>query len=273
MDPFFQLSTFEYHLKGLEKPYTILHISDLHIAAWDEGNTEEEIATAKKQQANWEGGRKYFAKIFGDSTAPEHVVPLDGLLQRFIDLANEMLPDAVVISGDLLESITQSNFRYLHKTMSQFKVPYLWARGNHEMEDREDFAEFMGEHRECQTLQLGKLKLIALNDTEQKVSEEGLDRFKEEAEDGCVPVLVMHIPVMTESNRDFFEGLDSYYNMSASNDPAFMDYLTSAECPVSLYLCGHIHGLYSSEFAPGKTELTATSAMLGGGNIIRLLPD
>ena len=273
MDPFFQLKTLEYRLPGLDKAYTLLHISDLHLHEWDKESTEDEKNEAEYQTHRWEKTRFAFAKAFGDSTEPEHVQPMAGYLNRYVELANELEPDALVITGDLLECHTAANIRCLSRSLAKLNMPYIWARGNHEMEDFDDYAAFMGDHREWQALPLGKLKLIALNNTEQKVSAEGLAHFREEAEDGCTPVLLMHIPVMTDANRAFFEKLDPYYNMSAKQDSAFMEYLTSDACPVKLYLCGHIHGHITSEFVPGKWEVTASSAMLGCGNIIRLLPE
>ncbi len=277
MDPFFQLREFSFHLRGLDSAYTILHISDIHLAEWDEESSPEELAYAKEATASWENGRFNFARSFGDSTDEAHVIALHGYLERWIDLANEMKPDVVLCTGDLMERITEPNMRYLRKMLPRFAAPFLWVRGNHDGGDERAYIPFMGEHPAWQVFRLGKLKLILLDNSKKEVTADQLTHLRKEAEDGCIPVLAAHIPIRTEANDTVMSKVGQYFTITkegcASDTRAFLEYITAPECPIRLFLCGHVHGCMISQYAEGKTQLTATSTMLGGGNIIRLLPE
>ena len=276
MDPFFQLREFDFTMPGLDREYKLLHISDIHLAEWDVDCTPEEIAYGKEATASWEKGRFNFARAFGDSVDEVHVIPLHGYLQKWIELANEIKPDVILCTGDLMERITSPNLRCLKEMLPRFEAPFLWVRGNHDGGEESEYIPFMGEHPAWQVFRLGKLKLILLDNSKKEITADQLAHLREEAEDGCLPVLAAHIPIRTEENDAVMAKVGEYFTIAKDgavpDTRAFLEYITAPECPISLFLCGHVHGCMISQYAEGKTQLTATSTMLGGGNIIRLLP-
>ena len=134
----------------------------------------------------------------------------------------------------------------------------------------------MGQHPDWQVHRVGKLKLILIDDSQKEVTAEQLTHLREEAEDCCLPILAAHIPIHTEKNDEVMAKVSNYFTISADDCTAdtrdFLKYITSPACPINFLLCGHVHGCMLSQYAEGKTQLTASSAMLGGGNIIRFIP-
>ena len=275
-DPFFQLNEYEFRVPGLERTYTFLHISDVHISAPDYETDPEEKAKLEKSVSNWESGRISFAKAFHESCAPEHLIPLNGYFDRWVEFANELNPDALLCTGDLFDFYAEADVRYLRDALSKLKPDFLWVPGNHEVDDRPAFREFMGEDRSLQIRRYGKLKLLGLNDAAKTVTAAQTARLREEAEDGCYPILLAHIPLRTAANDRALESIGAYYSIhqgeSDSETEAFLAYLTAPECPIREVFCGHIHGAQVTTLAEGKVQITASAAMIGGGNLLRFIP-
>lgn len=281
MDPYFQLTETTIALPGLDRPYTLLHISDLHLMEADERSTEEERAEAEKENQHWEKGALDFAEIFGDSTDPVHQPGQKGILERFLNLTAELKPDALIMTGDTMEYYSESNERYLRGKMAACPVPYMMVRGNHELDDHPLWKELCGPSDEVRTLQVGNLKLIGLDDASHEVSGSALKALQAKTEcavqNGQVPVLCYHVPVWTEADADLWKKLGEYFTV----DPAvskgstldFIHWLKDPECPIRLTLCGHIHGRSETHLSPQTLQLTASSAMLGSGNLIHLVPE
>lgn len=286
MNPYFQLTETSVSIPGLDRPYTLLHISDLHLMEADERSTEEERAEAEKENRHWEKGALDFAKIFGDSTDPVHQPGQKGILERFLDLTAELRPDALIMTGDTMEYYSESNERYLREKMAACPVPYMMVRGNHELDEHPMWKEFCGSSDEVRTIQVGNLKLIGLDDASHEVSESALKALQAEAgkdikageaaNPGFVPILCYHVPVWTEEDVDFWKDLGEYFTV----DPAvskgstldFIHWVKDPKCPIDLCLCGHIHGRSETHLSPKTLQLTASSAMLGSGNLIHLVP-
>lgn len=276
MDSFFQLTEKRYELRGLDRPYTLLHISDTHMMAWDECCTAGEIAEAKASNAHWEDGRLYFAEQYGDSMASQHQAPIEGYLKRIIGLANELMPDAVVFTGDTMEKYTEANVRFLERCMNELKMPYMIVRGNHELGENAAYHGLFGNDGAGQKLCIGNLKLIGIDDSQKSVSHETLDFLKKESGDDSCNVILMHIPLWTDDQADRWHRIGTYYTVreEESNETTreFLRMLKKGSFACELILCGHIHGCTESEPVPGLMQLTASSALIGSGNLIRLIP-
>lgn len=276
-DPFFQLNEYEFRVPGLDREYTFLHISDVHISAPDYETDPAAKAELEKSVANWEQGRVHFARAFREDASPEHLIPLNGYFDRWITFANELKPDAVLCTGDLFDYYADADVRYLRDALAKLETDFLWVPGNHEADDRPAFREFMGNERSLQIRRYGKLKFLGLSDAKKSVTADQTERLKAEAEDGCYPILLAHIPLRTAANDRELESIGAYYSIhQGESDPeteAFLAYITSPECPVREVFCGHIHGAQVTSLAEGKTQITASAAMIGGGNLLRYKPE
>lgn len=271
MNPFFQFREFTYHIKGLDREYKLFHISDIHIGETIENSSRADIESAKDVQSRWKKGRLYFGKLYGDIMSDEHTIPLEGYYRMYVDYANELNPDAVICTGDILDRFTESSIEWFRRENERLKVPFILCRGNHDTGCHPVYMKYM-----LPEITVGNLHIVSFDNSQKRFSEEDAARLRKVREPS---VLMMHMPVRTAYNsflNKLAETIGDYYyvNRSECDEPSaeFIDYYTSDECPASLLLFGHIHGCTESDAAPGKTELSASSTMLGGGNIIHLLP-
>jgi len=278
MDSFFQLHNETIALKGLDRDYSILHISDVHLHEFDASSSREERDTALKSNRHWEKLRLKFGERFHESMSKNHLVTMTGYFERFVKLINQLSPDVVVITGDLMEEYSDSNIRYLSRQLPKIKVPVLLVQGNHERGEQPAWNLLYGAHPDWQALNIGKLKLIALNNSQHTVSKEAVLALVAEASanDGQVPVLCTHIPFCTPDCAAYWDAMEPYFTIRQddcdTDSTAFFNYFLSSACPITLNLCGHIHGRSTTTLCPGKQQMTASSAMLGGCTLLTLTP-
>lgn len=279
-DPYFQITEYEIPLAGLEREVTVFHMSDLHIIVADENSTEEWKQSAAKQKEAWAGTRIYFARHYGDEYGEEHLIQPEDALAKYVELVNRKKPDALLMTGDMMNEFSAENMRFLADAFADIQIPWMWVRGNHEVGHDEAYAPYTQGNAPVQVLQLGKLRLLGLDDSCRKVSTEQTSALKaavEEAKaDGSVPVLTMHIPIKTPLNTEATSHFDAYFLLGGegtdADSLAFLEYLGSEKCAVGAILCGHVHGHHVSEYAPGKQQICCSSSMVGSCVLLRFVP-
>lgn len=276
-DPFFQVYEYRYYHPRLTREYTVLQVTDLHMMAVDETSTQERILKVSKQKAAWWPLRLEFARIYGDEQGEEHLLdPVDGL-EHIVALANEKKPDALLMTGDMMDDFSEENFRCLQNACKRLSVPWMWVCGNHEQGHEERYGVLTNGNPFEQTIDLGEMKFIGIHDALKKtVSASQLAFLKREAEGVPVPVLVMHIPMLTANNTSETARFDPYFLLGTGEvDPdtrAFLEFMQSGDDPFAMALCGHVHGTNLSEYRPGHPQLCVSSAMVGVCALLRFLP-
>lgn len=270
-DPYFQVTEYVHPTKGLDREVTVLHISDLHLIVSNENSTDEWKAFAQKQRDAWKGVRLSFAKLYGDSTDDPHLIQPEDGLPKFIALANEKKPDLLLMTGDMLNDFSVETIDFLGDALAKLQIPYMWVRGNHEIGNDDAYAPYTQGNIPVQTVCVGNLRMLGLDDAGRKVTAAQFDALKSAVNDaksaGDVPVLAMHIPVRTPHNADAVSHFDPYFLLGGEgtdgDSMAFLDYLGSDGCPISTVLCGHVHGHHVSDFADGKQQICCSSSMVG----------
>lgn len=279
-DPYFQITEYEIPLKGLEREVTLFHMSDLHIIVTDENSTQEWKQSAAKQREAWAGIRIDFARLYGDEYGEEHLIQPEDALAKFVNLVNEKKPDALLMTGDMMNEFSEENMRFLSGAFARLEIPWMWVRGNHEIGHDESYAPHTQGNALLQTLQFGNFKLLGLDDSCRKVSAQQTNALAAAVNDakaaGSVPVLAMHIPIQTPFNTEAASRFDPYFLIGGEavdeESLAFLNYLQSEDCTVGAILCGHVHGHHVSEYAPGKQQICCSSAMVGSCALLRFVP-
>lgn len=276
-DSYLQVTSYELPLAGLRQDVTLLQISDLHLMVSEETSTEAQKQHVEKQKKAWEPVRIDFARLYGDAYDPPHLLSTDEGLAHYVELIRTLRPDAVLFSGDMLDDFSEENLRLFASALEQIDVPWMWVRGNHEQGHDDVLAPYMQGGKPAQTLSVGNFKLIGLDDACKRVNAEQTAAVLAEAgEAGCVSVLAMHIPALTECNREETTCFNPYFLLGTGevdgDTAAFLAQIQREDDPLAAILCGHVHGKHVSSYRPGHLQICTSSAMVGACTLLRFVP-
>ena len=259
---------------GLEKPFSILHISDTHLTAVYPHEDE------KKQQLH-----KIRTTTFGGRQ--------EEALRDSLDWARQHV-DYVVHTGDLIDWQSEANFDLVKKYFGEGVVGCL---GNHEFSQhmwlsepketgteqykdltRKKLQEVFPYDIELQSQVVGGVNFVTLDDVYGYVTERQVKLFRKEVKKGLPIVLCMHVPVHTENIwradiRFWHDEKSRFRNVAPDpsgeykrqqDDPvtsAFIAYLKT-EPLLKAILAGHLHITIQDQFSPTATEYVV------GGNFL-----
>ena len=259
---------------GLEKPFSILHISDTHLTAVYPHEDE------KKQQLH-----KIRTTTFGGRQ--------EEALRDSLDWARQHV-DYVVHTGDLIDWQSEANFDLVKKYFGEGVVGCL---GNHEFSQhmwlsepketgteqykdltRKKLQEVFPYDIELQSQIVGGVNFVTLDDVYGYVTERQVELFRKEVKKGLPIVLCMHVPFHTENIwradiRFWHDEKSRFRNVAPDpsgeykrqqDDPvtsAFIAYLKT-EPLLKAILAGHLHITIQDQFSPTATEYVV------GGNFL-----
>ncbi len=259
---------------GLEKPFSILHISDTHLTAVYPNEDE------KKQQLH-----KIRTTTFGGRQ--------EEALRDSLDWARQHV-DYVVHTGDLIDWQSEANFDLVKKYFGEGVVGCL---GNHEFSQhmwlsepketgteqykdltRKKLQEVFPYDIELQSQVVGGVNFVTLDDVYGYVTERQVELFRKEVKKGLPIVLCMHVPFHTENIwradiRFWHDEKSRFRNVAPDpsgeykrqqDDPvtsAFIAYLKT-EPLLKAILAGHLHITIQDQFSPTATEYVV------GGNFL-----
>ena len=257
---------------GLEKPFSILHISDTHLtAAYSYENEKKQ--KLRENRTKCFGGRQEEALRDSLNWAKEHV-------------------DYVIHTGDLIDWQSEANFDLVRKYLG---VGLAGTMGNHEFstdmwlsEPKEESTEAYKDNTRkllekaypfditFQSQVVNGVNFIAIDDVYGYVTSKQVKLFRQEVKKGLPIVLCMHVPFMTEQIRRATTRFWSKHLASSINDKVYApsgDYKTQLNDAVTrdfitylkkepllkAILAGHIHVTVQEQFSP-----TARQYVVGG---------
>ncbi len=178
---------------GLEKPFSVLHISDSHLTAAYPHESEQKQQLHERRTTTF-GGRQEEALADALTWAKQHV-------------------DYVVHTGDIIDWQSEANFDLVRKYFGEGLIGSL---GNHEYSPSMYLSDPKEEHTEAfkdnsrKLLQsvypfdielysqvVNGVNFVTLDDVYGYVTEHQVERFHEEVEKGLPIVLCMHVPFFT----------------------------------------------------------------------------
>lgn len=259
------LKEFVIPFKGISKK-TIYHFSDSHLTEFDDLSDANEVEHAKKMTNSWEGVRKGFCEAYGcpygeleKQTACEH-------LKNLLGLARD--GDALVIAGDTMDYINGANLRLTENLFSSFDKPFVQVCGNHEpLKDIPDGYIVSRMKNEIQTIDLGDMVIVGLDNSQRKISVAQLDALKRFVEDGKPILLVMHVPIMNDENRELLLKSGVYFQLNYDGCPKenleFIDFIKENGNSFVAILAGHLHYSNVSKISDEVTQYVTSQGVTG----------
>ena len=174
---------------GVDKEFSFIHWTDAHLCECDQRDELHLKYLAKR------------TKIFGGN--PTGVAR--GMVRQF----NDLKPDMVVMTGDLLDVPTKKNIDIGAEILKSIDSPCFFTMGNHEWcppadpPDRDYWRPRLRPITE-QTLdwhvqQFNGVNLLFVDDSNYQITAEQLRKTQELLEDGRSCILFLHIPVAIDS--------------------------------------------------------------------------
>ena len=278
---------------GAEKEFSILHISDSHLAFADERNDERKVELSAKR-----------TKIFGNSYAVIEA-------QRNFAKENDL---TIVHTGDLIDFVSEANIEYAAKLFSEGE--WIVCAGNHEYslyvgEAREDAAYRAQSYDKIQKVYPNDLtfysrvvngvNFVTLDNGYYKFSKEQFAKMKQEVKKGLPIIMVCHNPIYTPDLCDYSlkkakgkaAGLvgvprkitdtyahkpyptgEEWRNRSVQQRAdrttlKFVQWLKKQE-ELKAILCGHCHFYYKTQFSQTATQYTTGAGYKHQGYIIKI---
>lgn len=259
------LKEFVIPFKGISKK-TIYHFSDSHLTEYDAESDVNEIEHSKKQTTAWEGVRRGFCEAYGApygelemQTAQEH-------LENLLSCASD--GDALVIAGDTMDYINGANLRISEKLFGGFKKPFVQVCGNHEpLTDIPDGYIVSRMKSEIQILDLGDMIVIGLDNSQRKITRSQLDTLKGFAESGKPMLLVMHVPIMNDENRELLLKSGVYFQLNYDGCPEenleFIEFIKANGDNIVAVLAGHLHYSNISRICDKVTQYVTSQGVTG----------
>lgn len=237
------------YVEGLGGEYAFLFLTDAHVVIQDKEASEQE-----KQYAEERYGM--FQNEEGVHSAQQ--------FSAWIEYANEMEVDAVLLGGDIIDSPSDANVEWLNEQLEQLEMPYLYVSGNHDwtypweyMTDygKENYlpklAPMMQGHTELQSLEVGELLIVGVDNSTNQVNPDALPGYEELLKQDRPVIVLNHLPYAAQSLMPKAVAAWNSPTVIGNNNEGgiwpdesssrFLELTVSKQSPVVLVLAGHVH--------------------------------
>lgn len=265
-DKFFWFKENRIVIPGVKGEHVFMHLTDSHIDVLDELSTPEEKEKYDYQHELWAKYKKVFADKHNEPYGEPQMITMLEAFEKQLALAEEMQPEALLMSGDILDNMHPAGERYLPKRMAAYPGPFLAVPGNHEDPVLPGVWE-----AGLQILECDGFRIVGVDDSRLTVSAEDLAALKSLCEEGIPIIILCHAPFQTAYNKEVMKDMDPYFFFTEESDDenarAFIDLCVTNDM-IKAVICGHVHGYYSLEFAPGKPLIIGSQGHAGAVDIV-----
>lgn len=249
-------------LEGLEREYTLLFLTDTHVIVRQEHVPQQEMDNEESRYSQFQN---------------EEGVPSAEQFSEWVRYANEMQVDAVLLGGDIIDTPSEANLKWLEEQLAQLEMPYLYVNGNHDWTypweymtemGRETYLPllepFMQDNTAIHCLDFGEFTVAGIDDSTNQVDEGALAGYEEILGKGCPVIVLVHVPFVTQSvlgranevwSSPVVIGAGNFGGVYPNEtSERFMSMTTAADSPVELVLAGHVH-FYDRDVMDGEKQV------------------
>ena len=278
-------------IKGISRPYKLMHVTDVHIATAYPEEPDEMQAEAQLR------GGQYFPP-FGGFTAGSR-------FPYFFQEASSLGCDGILLTGDVCDFPSRSNRDILLNALSSSSVPAVYCLGNHDWSFLTNYhcdahaRKYLPEYERivnysspaassinsdlvCSSVfwkvaDFGDFLIFAFDNGCDRIAPETLEMFRKVLK-ADKPVIVMcHVPFYSPTLQEPTEkywGRDILLGGTAirSDDTtrSFIELLTTKESPVCAVVAGHIHFNHEDMLGDNVFQFTTVEGHRGNYGIIEI---
>ena len=186
---------------GVEKPFTFLHISDVHLCEADATETEERRAFARGRKSMFSYAPRFIKEV------EEYVAETGYPLFNTGDMLDFITPENIRIAREFAEKtdmmMAAGNHEYWHCPQNRFSfddVPETYEGKNESLALVE---ERLGRDIRFVRREIGGVNLVCLDDGDYDIDEDIFQKLLEVEAEGKPILLFMHIPLYSEHIVDY----------------------------------------------------------------------
>ncbi len=272
---------------GLDKPFTILQITDLHACAVSDTEAAAmpaaRIEYIRARQGLFSGGRPY---------------PSEAALPVLMEYAREIEADLILLTGDILDFPSETNLSLLEKELSSSPIPTLFITGNHDWSFADDYhtgnaaATYLprmdalsGGSHHVATAEFDRVVVCAIDNGLDRIEPAAVDAYmataKAARDAGKTLVLAMHIPLKVDTlvedtvrvwRRDLCLGRGATGDWDAHTMNFCHEVGEATALAPDAVITGHLHFSHEDVLPNGVPQLVTDIACDGLCRVIRLEP-
>ena len=251
-------------VKGVSKKI-LYHISDIHLNHSDDPAAPQQPLTYETWVQGWPG----FSKVHNEPYDLAQMKFPEEHLNCLLELANQ--GDAIVMTGDICDKVSHTNLQILDEALGKVDKPWLAVCGNHDLaQDIPDGYLYSRIKAPVQILDLGDLILFGLDNAQRQVTSVQTEALRQVMEQGKPVIVAMHLPIMTDDNRDILINCGDYFRLNhpeaTEETLAFIDCIKENPGKIVAVLAGHLHFHIESQVAPGIPQFVNSQSVLGNIN-------
>ena len=240
---------------------------------WDSLSSEEEKKRAIARTEDWASGRFAFAKAHGEPCGAAQALPAKTFFEALLEKAQTA--DALIMAGDIIDFDTDGNTRLLARALKDYPVAYLPLCGNHDEPDKLPEGHPMkAAGAPVQKLDLGDMVILGFDNSKRLITEEQIQILKSTLQEGKPVLIAMHIPIMTEGNRELLQNCGEYFQLNYDGCPtenlAFIETIRENADQIIAVTCGHLHYYHVSEVCPGVTQYVSSQGLIGSLSVYEI---
>ena len=277
-------------VEGLDHPYTIAWVSDVHL-----------ITDSKPGDVYYESLPTVLDRYENLSVTPDGV-HAEELWPEIIDYLNYNDFDAVIFGGDILDYCSTSNMFVLQWEMGRLKYPsdrILYLRADHDygtwysdgstgLNDalaHEMHAAIDGDDNTHKYLDFGDLIIAGVNNSIKKPGEEQMKVLTELYGRGIPVIAATHVPYYSEvdpsleelsmavRNRLYYWSPDCTTYEPDTDMWKYLNLIYDEDSPCEYVLAGHLHAEWDGEIREGLREHIFSPAFSGTIGIVHVVPE
>lgn len=265
---------------NLQKEYTFVQISDMHLSYIDEESSDVDRNDHIRYHKQWDSLKREFASSFGEFCDDSYDVEPNIIFEKLCDYAEKANADALILSGDIIDRVTESSLRYLEMALSKISMPVITCLGNHAMinVNGEHFNQYdrikrVVKNPEMDSYDFEEFEILTFDNGRPDITKEQIDFLKSKLSKDKRYILVVHKPLnLGEFGEKLSKEIDSYFFMGTERDmeptKEFVSLVKNNSDRFIAVLCGHIHTAKDYKIAENLRQISTSSGLIGAGRKI-----
>lgn len=214
--------------------------------------TEIVIPGVKREHKFLQFSDVHLAFREADSAPDDRVDPSsETIFEEVFEIGEKMKPELTIFSGDIIDYVSPATVRRIRRKLADYGGRFLYVQGNHDPGN--DVVPSEG----VQVQEFDDFIVAGISNGGSNISSAAIAELKGLCAMGKPIIMVQHVGVMTETNRETYEPFGSYFYISTEEktpNRAEFARLERDDPSIVAVICGHNHKPYVSEIAKGKPQ-------------------